>query len=41
MIVELIQVCGFYFTFGRICTALDLDVPGPELLDQITGMRDA
>ena len=37
MIVELIQVCGFYFTFGRICTALDLDVsvhgaevPGPD-----------
>jgi AhpD family alkylhydroperoxidase len=40
-IVEILQLCGYYLAFARLCTVLDLDIEvhGPGVLDQIVSMR--
>jgi len=40
-VVELLQLCGYYLAFSRLCTVLDLEIEvhGPGVLDQILSMR--
>jgi hypothetical protein len=40
-VVELLQLCGYYLAFSRLCTVLDLEIEvhGPGVLDQILSTR--
>jgi alkylhydroperoxidase family enzyme len=40
-VVELLQLCGYYLAFARLCTVLDLEIEvhGPGVLEQIVSMR--
>jgi len=31
-IVEVLQVAGFYWSFGRVCTVLDVEIVGCDVL---------
>ena len=39
-IVEILQLIGFYWGFGRICTVLDIEIQTPTTLDAFDGLAN-
>jgi AhpD family alkylhydroperoxidase len=40
-VVEVLELCGFYWTFGRMCTVLEVPITRIYGLDDATGRRAA
>jgi AhpD family alkylhydroperoxidase len=40
-LVEVLELCGFYWTFGRVCTVLEVPITQIYGLDDATGHRAA